>query len=246
MYRLRAQPCPHPPSLPAPCEANATSLSQEAQREEVRDWVLTVSMDQRLEQVLPRDERGVYEASLVAASTGVRALPCLITGMEPHVTPYPMASRKEGKASKSISKTGPPIPLYSQAGSSFPVPHQSITLSSSTTGYPILRNKIEFKRPGKAANKDNWNKFLMAIKVRKGVSRKGQQLGMGWEAPQVGLSERQNQTLRLILRTPRSSKEFLSCSPLCPQTSHSPVCQDVLKFISQWCGGLPSTSFSFQ
>ncbi|KAH0505014.1 Intraflagellar transport protein 172-like protein [Microtus ochrogaster] len=111
----------------------------EAQREEVRDWVLTVSMDQRLEQVLPRDERGVYEASLVAASTGVRALPCLITG------------------------------------------------------YPILRNKIEFKRPGKAANKDNWNKFLMAIK-----------------------------------------------------TSHSPVCQDVLKFISQWCGGLPSTSFSFQ
>ncbi|KAF6103703.1 intraflagellar transport 172 [Phyllostomus discolor] len=111
----------------------------EAQREEVRDWVLTVSMDQRLEQVLPRDERGAYEASLVAASTGVRALPCLITG------------------------------------------------------YPILRNKIEFKRPGKAANKDNWNKFLMAIK-----------------------------------------------------TSHSPVCQDVLKFISQWCGGLPSTSFSFQ
>uniref|UniRef100_F7BYN0 Intraflagellar transport protein 172 homolog n=1 Tax=Macaca mulatta TaxID=9544 RepID=F7BYN0_MACMU len=111
----------------------------EAEREEVRDWVLTVSMDQRLEQVLPRDERGAYEASLVAASTGVQALPCLITG------------------------------------------------------YPILRNKIEFKRPGKAANKDNWNKFLMAIK-----------------------------------------------------TSHSPVCQDVLKFISQWCGGLPSTSFSFQ
>lgn len=111
----------------------------EAQREEVRDWVLTVSMDQRLEQVLPQDERGTYEASLVAVSTGVRALPCLITG------------------------------------------------------YPILRNKIEFKRPGKAADKDNWNKFLMAIK-----------------------------------------------------TSHSPVCQDVLKFISQWCGGLPSTSFSFQ
>ncbi|XP_060165824.1 intraflagellar transport protein 172 homolog isoform X5 [Globicephala melas] len=91
----------------------------EAQREEVRDWVLTISMDQRLEQVLPRDERGVYEASLVAASTGVRALPCLITG------------------------------------------------------YPILRNKIEFKRPGKAANKDNWNKFLMAIKVREEGLRDG-------------------------------------------------------------------------
>lgn len=37
-------------------------------------------MDQRLEQVLPRDERDTYEASLVAVSTGVRSLPCLITG----------------------------------------------------------------------------------------------------------------------------------------------------------------------
>lgn len=48
--------------------------------------MLTVSMDQRLEQVLPRDERGAYEASLVAASTGVRSLPCLITGQgSPHL-----------------------------------------------------------------------------------------------------------------------------------------------------------------
>ncbi|EMP37904.1 hypothetical protein UY3_04886 [Chelonia mydas] len=29
-------------------------------------------------------------------------------------------------------------------------------------------------------------------------------------------------------------------------TSHSPVCQDVLKFIGQWSGGLPSSSSSFQ
>ena len=29
----------------------------------------------------------------------------------------------------------------------------------------MLRNKLEFKRPGKAANKDDWNKFLMATKV---------------------------------------------------------------------------------
>ncbi|XP_078506239.1 intraflagellar transport protein 172 homolog [Lissotriton helveticus] len=108
-------------------------------REEVREWVLAVSMDQRVDQVLPRDERDTYEASLVAVNTGIRSLPCLITG------------------------------------------------------YPVLRNKIEFKQPGKAANKDDWNTFLMAIK-----------------------------------------------------TSHSPECQDVLKFVSQWCGGLPSTSFSFQ
>uniref|UniRef100_A0A8C3Y295 Intraflagellar transport protein 172 homolog n=1 Tax=Catharus ustulatus TaxID=91951 RepID=A0A8C3Y295_CATUS len=52
----------------------------EEQREEVRDWVLTMSMDQRLEQALPQDERGTYEASLVAAGTGVLSLPCLLTG----------------------------------------------------------------------------------------------------------------------------------------------------------------------
>ncbi|KAL4649200.1 hypothetical protein GN956_G7681 [Arapaima gigas] len=110
----------------------------EDKREEIRDWVLMVSMDQRVDQVLPRDERDTYEASLVAPSTGIRSLPCVITG------------------------------------------------------YPVLRNKIEFKRPGKAANKDDWNKFLMATK-----------------------------------------------------TTHSPECQDVLKFMSQWCGGLPSAGFSF-
>ncbi|XP_076128236.1 intraflagellar transport protein 172 homolog [Alosa pseudoharengus] len=107
-------------------------------REEIRDWVLTVSMDQRLEQVLPRDERHTYEASLLAANTGIRSLPCIITG------------------------------------------------------YPVLRNKIEFKRPGMAANKDDWNKFLMATK-----------------------------------------------------TTHSTECQDVLKFLNHWCGGLPTAGYSF-
>nr|XP_014345853.1 PREDICTED: intraflagellar transport protein 172 homolog [Latimeria chalumnae] len=111
----------------------------EEKREEIRDWVLTVSMDQRVEQVLPRDERETYEGSLLAVNTGLRSLPCLISG------------------------------------------------------YPVLRNKVEFKRPGKAANKDDWNKFLMAVK-----------------------------------------------------TTHSPECQDVLKFLNLWCGGLPSAGFSFQ
>ncbi|KAH0622981.1 hypothetical protein JD844_025935 [Phrynosoma platyrhinos] len=124
-----------PFEVPLPAKQHVS----EEQREEVRDWVLTVSMDQRLEQVLPQDERDTYEASLMAASTGVRSLPCLITG------------------------------------------------------YPVLRNKVVFKRPGKEANKESWNKFLMAVKM-----------------------------------------------------SHSPSCQDVLKFISQWCGGLPSSNFSFQ
>ena len=33
------------------------------------------------------------------------------------------------------------------------------------SGYPVLRNKVDFTKPGKAANKDEYNKFLMAIKV---------------------------------------------------------------------------------
>ncbi|XP_057208125.1 intraflagellar transport protein 172 homolog isoform X2 [Triplophysa rosa] len=123
-----------PFEVPVPSKLHVTV----EKREEIREWVLTVSMDQRVEQVLPKDERLTYEASLVAAGTGIRSLPCVITG------------------------------------------------------YPVLRNKIEFKTPGMAANKDDWNKFLMATK-----------------------------------------------------TTHSPECQDVLKFISQWCGGLPSAGFSF-
>ncbi|XP_062344303.1 intraflagellar transport protein 172 homolog isoform X2 [Cinclus cinclus] len=110
----------------------------EEQREEARDWVLTMSMDQRLEQALPQDERNTYEASLVAAGTGVHSLPCLLTG------------------------------------------------------YPVLRNKIEL-RPGREVKKDVWYKFVMAVK-----------------------------------------------------TSHSPAGQDVIEFLQRWCGGLPSTSFSFQ
>ncbi|KAJ8009128.1 hypothetical protein DPEC_G00085660 [Dallia pectoralis] len=123
-----------PFEVPVPTKIHVT----DAQREEIRDWVLAVSMDQRVEQVLPKDERDTYEASLLAANTGIRSLPCVITG------------------------------------------------------YPVLRNKIEFKGPGKAANKEDWNKFLMATK-----------------------------------------------------TTHSPECQDVLKFVSQWCGGLPASGYSF-
>ncbi|KAJ3607079.1 hypothetical protein NHX12_026594 [Muraenolepis orangiensis] len=113
-----------PFEVPVPSKLHVS----EAQREEIRDWVLAVSMDQRVEQVLPRDERDTYEASLMA----------------------------------------------------------------SNTGYPVLRNKMDFKAPGKASNKDDWNKFLMATK-----------------------------------------------------TTHSPECQDVLRFISQWCGGVPASGFSF-
>lgn len=34
-------------------------------------------------------------------------------------------------------------------------------------GYPVLKSPMEFKRPGMVANKDDWNKIIMAAKVSK-------------------------------------------------------------------------------
>ncbi|CAG5120000.1 unnamed protein product, partial [Candidula unifasciata] len=81
------------------------------QHEEVKEWVLAVSMDRKVKQDLPKDERGTYEASLVAADSGIRSLPCVVTG------------------------------------------------------YPVLKNQMEFKNANKVANKEDWNKLLMATKV---------------------------------------------------------------------------------
>ncbi|EDV25844.1 uncharacterized protein TRIADDRAFT_24195 [Trichoplax adhaerens] len=83
----------------------------EAKREEIKEWVLSVSLDQRVEQELTTDSRGVYEATLIDPNTEEVYLPCVITG------------------------------------------------------YPVLQNKIDFKKPGKAANKDDWNKFVTSAKL---------------------------------------------------------------------------------
>ncbi|KAK7085982.1 hypothetical protein SK128_023173 [Halocaridina rubra] len=106
-------------------------------REEAKEWVLAVSMDQRVEQVLPLDERMVYEASLIGQDNTV----------------YP---------------------------------------ACVITGYPVIRSRLDLKR-GQAANKEDWNKLIMATKM-----------------------------------------------------SNSAHCQDVLKFITAWCGGLPSMGYNFQ
>lgn len=39
-----------------------------------------MSMDQKLDQSLPKDERGIYVACLRSSATGVSALPCVVTG----------------------------------------------------------------------------------------------------------------------------------------------------------------------
>ena len=51
------------------------------QREEVREWVLAISMDQRVEQGLPVDQRGVYVGSLTSpSSNSVPLEECILTG----------------------------------------------------------------------------------------------------------------------------------------------------------------------
>ena len=55
-------------------------VSQPSEHEEVKDWVLAVSMDQKAVRELPHDDRDTYEASLVDAHSGSQSLPCVITG----------------------------------------------------------------------------------------------------------------------------------------------------------------------
>ncbi|CAK9818451.1 Intraflagellar transport protein 172 homolog [Anthophora quadrimaculata] len=66
-----------PVEVPLP---ETLSLSAE-QREQAREWVLAVSMDQKVEQTLPTDHRGVYVGSLSSPSVDSGALQgCTVTG----------------------------------------------------------------------------------------------------------------------------------------------------------------------
>ncbi|EAL39797.1 AGAP005330-PA [Anopheles gambiae str. PEST] len=69
-----------PSSVPIPAELH---LKNELQlHEEIREWVLAVSMDQKVDQALPTDDRNMYEASL-----GLSDQPCLVSG-------YPVMGRQ--------------------------------------------------------------------------------------------------------------------------------------------------------
>ncbi|XP_030372622.1 intraflagellar transport protein 172 homolog [Scaptodrosophila lebanonensis] len=79
-----------PSSVPLPEDIhlkNSTDL-----HEEVREWVLAVSMDQQVDQVLPTDDRGLYESTLAPNDTA-----CLLSG-------YPVRGRQPVtfKASSSM------------------------------------------------------------------------------------------------------------------------------------------------
>jgi intraflagellar transport protein 172 len=48
--------------------------------EKVKEWVLAVSMDRKVQPSLPKDDRGTFEGSLVSAQTGETAPACIVTG----------------------------------------------------------------------------------------------------------------------------------------------------------------------
>ncbi|KAF5402479.1 Intraflagellar transport protein [Paragonimus heterotremus] len=97
-----------PMEVPLPEEPYTTHEEHES----VREWILMVSMDQKLEQTLPKDERGVYQgAAETPGSTSLSALPCIITG------------------------------------------------------YPVLRNGLEFDKSNGVANRDHWNRMQHVIKL---------------------------------------------------------------------------------
>eukprot|EP00056_Hartaetosiga_gracilis_P018831 m.12051 g.12051 ORF g.12051 m.12051 type:complete len:1743 (+) comp7113_c0_seq1:45-5273(+) len=93
-----------PFEIPLPDEPSI----EESERKDVNNWVISVAIEQDLDQVLDMDERGVFVGSLVNKNTGEEAKPCVVSG------------------------------------------------------YPVLDSAIDMDK-GKAANRTDWNKFVMAV-----------------------------------------------------------------------------------
>ncbi|XP_065359796.1 intraflagellar transport protein 172 homolog [Calliphora vicina] len=77
-----------PSSVPLPEEIHLKNDPD--LHEEVREWVLAVSMDQQVDQVLPTDERGLYESSL-----GLNDVACILSA-------YPVKGRQPVTFQSSI------------------------------------------------------------------------------------------------------------------------------------------------
>ena len=67
--------------------------------------------------------------------------------------------------SPALIQVSPLSPAYSVVKYNTPLGFLMVNESSLLPGYPVLRQKIEFRVGGRCANKEDWNKFIMAIKV---------------------------------------------------------------------------------
>ena len=71
-------------------------VSQEEKREEVRTWVLDISVDRKVEQILTKDARGCYAGSLLD-SAGKQYEPCIVTGFPILANPVKYGNRTANK-----------------------------------------------------------------------------------------------------------------------------------------------------
>ena len=55
-------------------------ILKDEKHEEVKTWVISISMNRKIEPSLNIDERGCYEAALFSRETNKKYLPCVITG----------------------------------------------------------------------------------------------------------------------------------------------------------------------
>lgn len=69
----------------------------EEKREEVREYVLSISVDQKVEQVLQVDERGTYVGSLRDSKSGKMYEPCIVTGFPVLTNPVKFGGQTANK-----------------------------------------------------------------------------------------------------------------------------------------------------
>lgn len=119
---------------------------QPAKHDEVKNWVLAISMGAKAQQQLPVDERGVFEGSLKPANSDALSPACVVTGTILGLQVSLLFTYSTCSIVRGDNKCIHVTVLYS--------------------GYPVLSSKIEFKNPGRMANKEDWNKFLTSTKVR--------------------------------------------------------------------------------
>lgn len=153
----------------------------EEEREELKEWVLTLSMDVDVQPELATDERGAFVGSLLDSKTGERARACIVSG-------YPVLSQpvemKDHKVCRYLSPLV--LPLFDPRSLPEPpffwppAPHHFTPIASQ----PSIALQ--------AAGRESWNKFVMAVK-----------------------------------------------------SAHREELNDVLRFLTQWCGAPQNPSYSF-
>merc|ERR1712159_906085 len=83
--------------VPFEVQLPSEQFLQEDKREEIRTWVLDISVDRKVEQVLAKDARGCYSGSLLDPSTGKQYEPCIVTGFPILQNPHNYGSRTANK-----------------------------------------------------------------------------------------------------------------------------------------------------